>query len=51
MLEFFYDHGLYQGHLNAQNLRISDTYSFMLGDLPLIEVTPGFSKLSPEIQA
>ena len=50
LLEFLYDNGMTHGHINANSLRISDDYTFILGDFPISTVTPNYTTLSVEEQ-
>ena len=50
LLEFLYDNGMTHGHINAGSLRISDDYTFILGDFPISTVTPNYTELSVEEQ-
>ena len=40
LLEFLYENGMTHGHINANSLRITDTYNFTLSDFPIVNMTP-----------
>ena len=40
LLEFLYENGMTHGHINANSLRITDTYNFTLSDFPILNMTP-----------
>ena len=45
LLEYLYDNGISHSHINAKNLRISDSYTINLSDFLLSNCKPGFKEL------
>ena len=50
LLEFLYENGMTHGHINANSLRITDTYNFTLSDFPIVNMTPQLALVDPNAE-